>query len=151
MKIHHVTMPARDPKRVASFLAELLGAKVFPLPHPEGVLVVYAGDPTSALEVWPATLRGDVGEHHLANRELPMPEAWPHHVFVTTDASDAATILAAFAREGWKADRVHNGPPHAGFDLVRGWLENQTCIEIGGGEMRAEYEGFVRAMTARAG
>lgn len=151
MRIHHFTIPARDPERVARVLAELLGARVIPLPHPQGNLLVYAGDADgSAIEVWPAKTRGAVGDHDPGQRDLPLPEDWPHHAYVTTDASDPDRVLAAFAREGWKADRVHNGPPHAGFSLVRGWLENQTCIEIGGAEMRAEYERFFREATAGA-
>ena len=54
MRIHHFTIPARDPQRVASALAEVLGARVVPLPHPQGGLLVYSGDPDgSAIEVWP--------------------------------------------------------------------------------------------------
>ena len=59
-----------------------------------------------------------------------------------------AAILAAFAREGWRAERVYNGPPNAGFGLVRCWIENHTTIEIGGREMRDEYERFFREATA---
>ena len=59
MKIHHVTIPAREPERVARVLAELLGARAIPLPHPAGNMLVYAGDPDgSAIEVWPAATRG---------------------------------------------------------------------------------------------
>lgn len=150
MKIHHFTIPARDPERVARVLAELLGARVVPLPHPQGNLLVYAGDADgSAIEVWPAATRGRVGDHELAASDLPLPDAWPHHAYVTSDACTAEAIVAAFAREGWKAERVHNGPPHAGFGLVRCWIENQTCIEIGGREMREQYETFFAQMSAR--
>ncbi|MBK7401159.1 MAG: hypothetical protein IPJ34_34125 [Myxococcales bacterium] len=151
MRIHHFTLPAREPERVARVLAELLGARVIPLPHPTGNLLVYAGDEDgSAIEVWPATTRGAVGDHDPGPSDLPLPEAWPHHGYVTSDRSTSEQILAAFAREGWRADRVRNGPPNGpGFSLVRGWLENQTCIEIGAADMRAEYEAFFRAATAR--
>ena len=55
MQIHHVTVPAHDPERVAHVLAELLGARVVPIPHPTGTLLVYAGDADgTAIEVWPA-------------------------------------------------------------------------------------------------
>jgi catechol 2,3-dioxygenase-like lactoylglutathione lyase family enzyme len=145
MRIHHFTVPARDPERVAHVLAEVLGARVVPLPHPRGTLLVYAGDSDgSAIEVWPLELRGGVGEHELEPRDLPPPEAWPHHAYVTSDGCDPDTVLAVFAREGWTAEKVHNGPPHAGFGLVRGWIENQTAIEIGGAEMRAQYERALR-------
>ena len=65
MRIHHFTIPARDPERVARVLAELLGARVIPLPHPHGSLLVYAGDADgSAIEVWPAATRGGAAREH---------------------------------------------------------------------------------------
>lgn len=152
MRIHHVTVPARDPQHVARTLAEMLGARVVPMPHPHGSLLVYAGDADgSALEVWPAALRVSADARELQLRDLPLPEAWPHHAYVTSDASDPERVLEIFAREGWRAERVHNGPPHAGFDLVRGLIENQTQIEIGGRQMRAQYERFFREVTSAPG
>ena len=149
MRIHHFTVPARNPQHVAEVLAELFGARAIPLPHTGG-FIVYGGDSDgTAIEVWPATMRGKVGEHTIAPSELPLPEAWPHHAYVTSDTADSETILTVFAREGWKAERVRNGPPHAGFGLVRGWIENQTTIELGGSEMRGEYERFFQLMTGR--
>lgn len=152
MKIHHVTMPARDPRRVAGVLAEILGARVIPLPHPHGTLLVYAGDTDgTAIEVWPAALRGSVGAHEPELREeLPLPPAWPHHAYLTGDVVDPDAVVAAFTREGWRAEKVYNGAPGRGFGLVRGWLENQTPIEIGGRANRDEYEAFFRAALARS-
>lgn len=151
MKIHHFTIPARDPQRVARVLAELLGAKVFPNAHPPGSLVVYAGDEDgTAIEVWPAATRGAPGQHEIGPRaDLALPEAWPHHAYVSSEACTAEQILKVFAREGWKADKVTNGPPHASFSLVRGWIENQTTIEIVDREMREQYERFFRVMVNR--
>jgi catechol 2,3-dioxygenase-like lactoylglutathione lyase family enzyme len=143
MKLHHFTMPATDPARVAAVLAELLGGRVIPLPHPAGNFLVYAGDADgSAIEVWPAATRGGVGDHELTTSDLPLPEAWPHHAYVTSDAADTDTIVRIFAREGWRAELVRNGPPQAGFSLVRGWIENQIVIELGGRDMREQYERF---------
>ena len=82
-EIHHFSIPARDPRRVAAFLAEVLGARVIPLPHPEGNLLVYAGDADgTAIEVWPAATRGGAADADLELRDLPLPEAWPHHRYV---------------------------------------------------------------------
>ena len=88
MKIHHFTIPARDPQRVARVLAELLGAKIIPNPHPTGSLILYAGDADgTAIEVWPAATRGNVGQHEIGPRaDLALPEAWPHHAYVSSDA-----------------------------------------------------------------
>ena|SRR5579883_1900557 len=150
MRIHHVTIPAYDPERVARVLAELFGARVIPIPHPPGCQLVYAGDTDgTVIEVWPASIRGAVGQHQMEPRNLPLPEDWAHHAYVTTDASDGDRILAVFAREGWTAERVSSGPPQAGFTLVRGWIENQTAIEIGDSAMREQYERFYRAAAAR--
>lgn len=150
MRIHHFTVPAHDPERVAAFLAEVLGARVIPIPHPRGTLLVYAGDADgTAIEVWPAGTRGEVGAHHLAPSDLPLPQNWPHHAYISSDAADPGLVLAAFKRQGWQAERVRNGSPAAGFSLVRGWIENHTCIEIVGPEMRQEYERFFAEATAR--
>ena len=149
MRIHHVTIPAQDPERVAHALAELLGARVVALPHPVGTLLVYGGDRDgTALEIWPANLRVDLATHDLAPSDLPLPEAWPHHGYITSEACDTRGILAVFAREGWRAEHVHNGPPGAGFSLVRGWLENRWPIELGGNDLRLEYEHFFQALGA---
>lgn len=146
MRIHHVTIPAQDPEHVAAVLAEWFGARVIPMPHPRGGLLVYAGDSDgTAIEVWPAATRAKPGDHQLSASDLPLPEAWPHHAYVTADL-DPDKVLATFAREGWKAEKVHNGPPHGGFSLVRGWIENQTMIEIGGVAMREQYERFFQEM-----
>ena len=151
MRIHHFTVPAREPTRVAAVLAEVLGARVVPLPHPVGTLLIYAGDDDgSAIEVWPAGLRGSVGARELVPTDLPLPENWPHHAYVTSDACDSDAILAVFAREGWRAERLHNGPPHTGFSLVRGWIENHTSIELGGTDMRSEYEHFFQQVSGGA-
>lgn len=151
MRIHHFTVPAHDPMRVARALAEILGARVVPIPHPVGTLLVYAGDSDgSAIEVWPAQLRVDPALGDLTLRDLPLPEAWPHHGFVTSDACTTETILAIFRREGWRAERVQNGPPGRGFSLVRGFIENHTGIELGGREMRAEYEQFLKNIAGAA-
>ena len=150
MRIHHFSIPAHNPPLVARVLADVLGARVLSIPHSHDCLLVYAGDADgSAIEVWPAAARGGVGEHHTQLRDLPLPEAWPHHSYVTSETSTSDRILEAFAREGWKAEKVHNGPPHAGFGLVRAWIENHTAIEIGGSEMREQYERFFREVVAQ--
>lgn len=147
MRIHHVSIPARDPARVAAALAEIFDARVVPLPHPRGTLLVYGGDSDgTAIEIWPSSLRLDAATQDLLPSDLPLPEAWPHHCFVTSDACTTETILAIFAREGWPAEHVHNGPPGAGFSLVRGRIEDHTSIELGGRDLRAEYEGFFRTI-----
>ena len=59
-------------------------------------------------------------------------------------------MLAIFAREGWRAERVQQRPARPGFSLVRGWIENHTGIEIADRPMRAEYERFFAQMVSQA-
>jgi len=143
MKIHHVTIPARDPERVARVLAEILGARVIPIPHPRGTQLVYAGDPDgTAIEVWQADTRCRLGGHEMFASDAPLREHWPHHAYISSEIADPERVLAVFAREGWRAERIRNGGTGAGFSLVRGWIENHAGIELVGPEMRAEYERF---------
>jgi len=148
MRIHHATLPARDPDHVATVLAEILGARKVAAFHPEGSFFVTGDEPDGTLlEIWPAGTRAAVGEHHLTVTEQPLPEAWPHHCYVSCE-TDAETILGVFEREGWKADQVHNGPPQAGFDLIRGWIENHAVIEVVTPDMRTQYEKFIAMALA---
>lgn len=148
MKIHHVTMPAFDPPKVAAVLAELSGGRAVPMPHPEDAWLVYAGDEDGTLlEIWPAATRAGVLEHATHLEDLPPPARWPHHAYVSVP-TDEATILRVFEREGWPAEKVHQGPPHSGFTLIRGWIEKQQVIELATAEMAAQYAGFIRAMSA---
>ncbi len=149
MRIHHVTMPASNPAHVAGVLAELVGGRVFPMPHPAGAHLVYAGDDDGTLlEIWPAGARAAPGEHHVADDGSPLPPRWPHHGLVSLDA-DEATILSVFEREGWPAEKVYQGPPGRGFTLIRGWIEKHQVIEFATPEMAAEYSSFIRAFCSR--
>ncbi len=139
MRIHHFTIPAHDPELVARVLADLLGARVIPMPHPDGALFVYGGDPDgTVLEIWPAGMR--IEGDGLGLTDHPLPSGWPHHALVTSDDCDPDRVVEVFEREGWRVKRAHNGPPGAGFDLIRGWIENHAQIEFGGPVMRAQYE-----------
>ncbi len=98
MKIHHVTLPAFDPPHVAAVLAELVGGKVFPMPHPAGSKVVYAGaEDGTLLEVWPAGSRADVGSH-VANEDVAPPARWPHHAYLSVEADEATILPSSRAR-----------------------------------------------------
>ena len=149
MKIHHVTMPATDPAHVASVLAELVGGRALPMPHPEGAHMVYAGDEDGTLlEVWPSGARAAVGQHDVVDDGSPLPMSWPHHGLLSVP-TDEAEILTVFERDGWPAEKVHQGPPGRGFTLIRGWLERQQVIEFATPEMTAEYAAFVQAYASR--
>src|SRR3954454_1175136 len=102
MRIHHVTVPARNPEHVARVLAEIFGGRVIPIPHPRDTRLVYADDGDgTVIEVWPAGMRiGAEGELDVTDQ--PLPEAWPHHAYLTSDHAEPDRVLAIFAREGWK-------------------------------------------------
>ena len=118
-------------------------------------MIVDRDSPHTLLEVWPAAARAEVGNSHVfADDGARLPERWPHHAYISV-ARDTETIVAALEREGWAFEVAHNGPPGGpGFDLVRAWIENQTCIELASPEHLQQYvdfcRGFARAQAERA-
>ena len=92
-------------------------------------------------------MRARLGEPDLRLTDLPLPEEWPHHAYISSDACDADRILAVFAREGWKAEVRR--PARRGFSLVRGTIENHTSVEFVRADMRAEYERFFAEVVNR--
>ena len=52
--IHHVSLPAREPQRVAEVLAELMGGRCFPFGPLEGAFMATSGDAHGTMiEVYP--------------------------------------------------------------------------------------------------
>ena len=150
MRIHHVTVPAHDPARVADVLAEMLRRARHPAPPPDGTLLVYAGDTDgTAIEVWPAGFARRWGDPICSCATSRCPRTGP-----TTPSSPATPRHRARAgdlRPRRLAGRARpQRPAQAGFSLVRGLIENHTPIEIGDREMRVEYERFFAEIIRHA-
>lgn len=151
MQIHHATFAVPTPERVAHVMAELTRGVPVPMPHPHGAwMVVDPTSPHTLLEFWPAGARCDVGKAHVVDDGSPLPDRWPHHAYVSVEL-DRDAIVAIVEREGWAHDIAFNGAPGGpGFELVRVWIENQTCIELASPDQTRQYVDFCAALAARA-
>jgi hypothetical protein len=142
--IHHVSIPAREPRRVAAVLAELMGGHVSPFAPVDGAFAALVSDGHGTMiEVYPegaAMLPGaDDNPVGFVENERP-PQGWPFHLLLSV-ALDEAAILGIGAREGWRAKRFGRGrrgaPPS--FHVIEFWLEDRLMIEVATQEMTREY------------
>ena len=141
--IHHVSIPARHPERVARVLAEMFGGYAGPFVGSiPGAWVVYQEDGFgTGVEVYdertmlvPAD--GDaMGEVRLGEP----PHAVAFHALISVEA-DRATIERIGAREGWRTRHFWRGPRGMRlFELYEFWVENRVMLEIVTEDMLPPY------------
>jgi len=147
--IHHVSIAAREPQRVAEVLAELMDGKCFPFGPLEGAFMAASGDANGTMiEVYPerATLDIPDRDDQVVFGENPAPpQTWPFHVLLSVPR-EAEEIERIGAREGWRAKTFGRGmrgrKPF--FHVIEFWLENRLMIEVVSPEMAREYEVFLK-------
>lgn len=145
--IRHGSIPAADPRRVARFLAKVLGGSAHPFPVVPGAWIAVAGDAVgTAVEVHADTqvLVPGHGAPGLPTESAPSPSPFgtaPHEVqFAPAPAArhtathlaidsphDTPALLALAAAEGWRAVECDRGG--GAFRLVELWLEDRLLIE----------------------
>jgi hypothetical protein len=144
--IHHLSVAADDPQRVAGVFAELLEGFVVPFaPNPGSFLAVARDGNGTGVEVLPADTvlepNGPTGvRFSRTTRSTPHS---PVH-FALSVGVDAATIFAIAAREGWECvecDRDGN------FDVIELWVENRWLVELLPPSFAARYLSFCQAVT----
>ena len=146
--IHHVSIPARDPRRVAEVLAEVMGGKCLPFGPLEGAFMAAAGDPHGTMiEVYPeeATLDIPAADDQVVFGKQAPPRSWPFHLLLSVPKS-REEVEAIGAREGWRAKTFARGFPGQKpfFHLIEFWVENRVMVEVAPPEMAAEYETFLK-------
>jgi hypothetical protein len=141
--IFHASIPARDPKNVASVVAELWGGFAAPFPPFPGAWMAVAGDDRGSLiEVYPSTrviTPGDTDDGSFQHDETGDAKYSAFHMAVATKLT-AAQVLEIGAREGWRCVRCTRGDHF--FDVIELWIENTTLIEFLTEEMQADYVAF---------
>lgn len=141
--IHHLSIPARDPRHVAEVLVELFGGTLTGFGPYRDSFIAWAGDAHgTAIEVYPlgTEMLPDPGLGQ-ARFRAGQPTS-PHvatHAAVSVDRS-RAEILALARREGWRAIELPRGPNH----VIEFWIENAVMLELMTPDMAADY---VRAMA----
>lgn len=142
--IHHVSIEADDPMKVATVIAALMGGTAregFPFEHS---CAAFSGDQYGTMiECWQ---RGKV---------VAIPQAGPGKFEITESASrqenqafhtalsvalDDHEIMAIAEEAGWETAVRGNGA----FSVVEVWIENRLLLEV---LSPAQAENYLRAMT----
>jgi hypothetical protein len=143
--IYRVSIPARDPKRVAGVLAALSDGRARPFRSglPGSFMVVSA---QFAVEVCPDNPRAAMN----ASREAPasgMRVGDPLLDFPLPVVANQAEIARVAAREGWRLEFLGGSTPGiaAGFLLVELRIENRVTVRL-----RSTGTGLTEADLKRA-
>jgi hypothetical protein len=147
--IHHVSLPAREPRHVAEILAELMGGRCHPFGPLEGAFMATSGDEHgSMIEVYPehATLDIPNDEQQVVFGEQAPPRSWPFHILLSVPL-EQAEIERIGAREGWRTKLFGRGIPGQKpfFHVIEFWIENRLMVEIVSPEMASEYVSFLKS------
>jgi hypothetical protein len=136
--IHHLSIPAADPRHVADVLVEMFGGVVTGFGPYRNAWIAWVGDAHgSAIEVYPigTEMFPHAGSGQAQFRHNAAPSKFiATHATVSVDLS-VDEIIAIAQREGWRAVRLSRGP----FDVVEFWIENTVMLELMTPEMTAAY------------
>lgn len=154
--IHHISIPARDPVRVAAVLAELMNGRDFPFSGPlPGARMAMSGDPQGTMiEVYPETIALTPGEDEAQvafTRGPPATGYFPFHALISTPL-DRAAIERVGAREGWRTKFFGRGAPGKPpvFHLLEFWVENRVMLELAPSDLVQEYASFMQISRIEA-
>jgi len=143
MVLLHASISAKDPERVAAFLATLLGGTALPFPPFPDSWIAFAGqDDGTAIEVYPTTHRLTIGPEAIAC-DVGARDNRPSFAHVAiASALDREEVLDLGAAEGWVTRVCNRGP----FECVEVWLEDRLLVEVLDPEMQQDY---AQGMTLR--
>jgi len=149
--IHHLSLAARDPQRVATAIAAIWRGQALPFPPvASGSWVAMAGDARSTtIEVYPfgSELRPTDGPADARAETNPAAPAFTAtHAAIASPLTEAE-VFALAARQGWLAKYCKRAGK---FGVIEFWLEDRVLIEVLTAEMQAEYVGFVTPENFRA-
>lgn len=139
--IHHLSIPADDPKHVAQVFAELFQGASIPFPPNPGAFMAIARDSHgTSLEVYPADTQlkpnGVVGSEFVRSGQAPGYGAV--HFAVSVERPQAE-VEAIARREGWACHVCSRG---GNFDVIEVWVENRFMVEVLPPDFAARYLSF---------
>jgi hypothetical protein len=146
--IHHASIPADDPERVARVLGEILGGGHSPFHVGRHSFMARGGaddEHGTGIEVYPRdeVMMPGEGEDQVRQGHLDDPPRYGcFHLAIGTKLSKDE-VLAIAKRENWRALYCSRGR----FDVIEFWLENSLMIEFMAPEMEAQYRALVRGLT----
>lgn len=141
--IHHISISARNPERVAQALGEVMKALVAPFPpHPGSYFVLSRDNYGTVIEVYPEGSELLPGEGNSScqfaiNNSASQFTATHAAISVATSQEEIEQIAE---REGWRVVRCNRDGM---FDVMEFWVENRLMIEFLTPEMASQYLAFV--------
>ena len=142
--IHHLSIPASDPYRVAQVLAELCHGNVVPFTvHPGSYIVLMFDSHGTTIEIYPLGTEMVPGsgdeEGIFANNPSTSPFT-ATHVAISVPVSKEE-IEEVAAREGWRTLHCsRNGL----FEVVEFWIENRILLELLPPTIAPQYISFMQ-------
>lgn len=128
--IHHISISAKDPQRVAGVIAELWQTQFLPFPPFPGSFIVILNDGHgTAIEITPmgTELLPGQGDQEVQSAINENPSAFtPTHAALSVPVSEAR-IKEIAAREGWRAETFSRVDA---FQVVELWIEDRMLIEL---------------------
>jgi hypothetical protein len=141
--IHHISIAARDPQRVARVIAELWQTEALPFPPVPGAFIVIADDEHgTAIEVSPLGTElvpgdGDTEAQPTLNDSVSPFTAT--HAAISVPLS-AARVKEIAAREGWRTGTFERGGV---FQVIEFWIEDRLLLELLSPDMVQRYLDFL--------
>ena len=147
--IHHISIPAREPARVAQVLAELMGGRCVPFGPLEGAFMATSGDAQGTMiEVYPERATLDIPDNDdqvVFGKNPSPPSGWPFHALLSVPLS-TEQVERIGAREGWRAKTFGRGMQGQKpfFHVIEFWVENRLMLEVAPPAMVQEYLDFLQ-------
>ena len=143
--IHHVSIAAKNPRRVAGVLSELWGGRAFPFPPSPESYVVFPSDNNqgTCIEVYPlgTELVPGTGDEQVQIDSNRSPSQFcEFHTAVSVPLS-WKEVEAIANRERWRAILCRRGD--GCYQIVEFWVENRFLLELLTPEMVAQYSAFM--------
>jgi hypothetical protein len=136
--IHHLSIPAQNPRHVAEVLVEIFRGKLTGFGPYRNSFIAWAGDQHgTAVEVYPTgtEMLPDAGSGQANFRHNPQGSPFvATHVALSVDRS-GEEIFAIAKREGWRAIELSRGPNN----VIEFWIENSVMLELMTPEMASAY------------
>jgi hypothetical protein len=136
--IHHISIPAKNPRHVAEVLTELFNGYCAPFPsHPESY-VAFAGDEYGTLiEVYPQGTEMIPG---VGDKPIQYQNQNFSNQFIATHAAisiplNESQIKSIAQREEWRCLRCSRGY----FEVIEFWVENSVLLELATPELAQQY------------
>lgn len=136
--IHHLSIPAGNPRHVADVLVEMFNGKLTEFGPYKDSYIAWAGDAYgTAIEVFPVgtELLPDAGPGQARFRHDDSVSGFTATHAAVSVRRSKVEIEAIAEREGWRAIELSRGS----FRVIEFWIENRVMLEILTEEMAQEY------------